>query len=109
MRSSTSIRRDFALELWVGLKIIWPVLSALLLFVAIVGLVIAHLEGWSAGDGLYFSFVTGLTIGYGDMVPKRALSRLLAIAIGSVGVVLTGLIVSVGVAAFQRARNKDDP
>ena len=49
------------------------------------------LEDWSLGDGVYFSFVTGLTIGYGDLVPRRALSRFLAILIGILGTLLTAL------------------
>ncbi|MBV8521001.1 MAG: two pore domain potassium channel family protein [Acetobacteraceae bacterium] len=31
------------------------------------------------GDGFYFTFVTGLTIGYGDLVPRHFLSRLLVL------------------------------
>ena len=45
-------------------------------------------EGWSLGDSVYFSFVTGLTIGYGDIVPRQALTRALAIAIGFCGILL---------------------
>jgi hypothetical protein len=41
---------------------------------------------------LYFTFITGLTIGYGDMVPRQALARALAIGIGVCGLFLTGVI-----------------
>jgi hypothetical protein len=34
------------------------------------GLLIGFVEGWS-GEAVYFSFVTGLTIGYGDIVPRQ--------------------------------------
>ena len=34
------------------------------------GLLIGFVEGWSVGDAVYFTFVTGLTIGYGDIVPR---------------------------------------
>jgi hypothetical protein len=27
-------------------------------------------EGWSLGDAVYFTFITGRTIGYGDLVPR---------------------------------------
>jgi hypothetical protein len=54
-------------------------------------------------DAIYFAFVSGLTIGYGDLVPKRAASRVLAIAIGLIGVLLVGLIVAMGVRALERA------
>jgi voltage-gated potassium channel len=29
---------------------------------------IGFIEGWSVSDAIYFTFVTGLTIGYGDIV-----------------------------------------
>ena len=32
-------------------------------------------EGWSVLDSLYFAVVTGLTIGYGDLVPQHAISK----------------------------------
>ena len=33
----------------------------------------------SVGDAVYFTFVTGLTIGYGDIVPRQALARVLVV------------------------------
>jgi Ion channel len=39
------------------------------------GLLIGFVEGWSVGGAVYFTFVTGLTIGYGDIVPRQALAR----------------------------------
>ncbi|WP_205746338.1 potassium channel family protein [Dyella amyloliquefaciens] len=74
----------------------------------LLGICVARIEGWPVGDGLYFSFVTGLTIGYGDLVPKHGLARFLAIAIGLTGIVMTGLIVAISVAALHHARNSDD-
>ena len=47
------------------------------------------LEGWSFGDAVYFTFVTGLTIAYGDLVPRQAFARALAIGIGVCGLFLT--------------------
>lgn len=103
MRTSIRLRRKFIRELFRGIGIIWPAVSVLLVVIALLGLFVAHLEGWSMGDGLYFSFVTGLTIGYGDLVPKHTLARFLAIMIGTNGILVTGLIVAIGVSALQRA------
>jgi hypothetical protein len=61
------------------------------------------LERWSIGDAAYFTFVTGLTIGYGDLVPVRLATRLVAIMIGFTGILLTGLIAALGVRALQEA------
>jgi hypothetical protein len=97
------LRRLFYRELWNGLKLVWPILSALLAVMVALGMVIAVREGWHFSDGLYFAFVSGLTIGYGDLVPKHPLSRTLAIIIGATGILLTGLVAAIAVRALERA------
>src|SRR5262245_55570763 len=47
------------------------VLSIILAMQIALGLLIGFVEGWSFGDAIYFTFVTGLTIGYGDIVPRQ--------------------------------------
>jgi uncharacterized membrane protein len=54
-------------------------------------------------DTLYFAFVTGLTIGYGDIVVKTPVGRLVAILIGLVGILFTGLMVAVLVYAVRES------
>jgi hypothetical protein len=56
------------------------------------------------GESIYFAFVSGLTIGYGDLAPKEPLSRILAIVIGFTGILLTGLVAAVAVRALERVR-----
>jgi hypothetical protein len=84
---------------------VWPVLFAILARQLALGFLITWLERWSLGHGLYFTFVTGLTIGYGDLVPRQPLSRFLAILVGFFGVVLTGLVAAIAVRALQTATN----
>jgi hypothetical protein len=91
----------FFAELWNGVKVVWPILSGLLGMMVALGVVISWLEGWTLFDGGYFAFVSGLTIGYGDLVPKQPLSRVLAIGIGLTGVLMVGLIVAIAVAALE--------
>jgi len=64
---------------------------------------IGFVEGWPVGDAIYFTFVTGLTIGYGDIVPRQALARTLAIGIGISGLFLTGLMTGIAVYALHKA------
>lgn len=97
------MRRQFMVGMRDGLGVVWPILSVLLGMMVILGMVISLLEGWRIGDGLYFAFVSGLTIGYGDLVPKAHLSRVLAIGIGFTGILLTGLVAAVGVNALTAA------
>ncbi len=61
------------------------------------GLLIGRIEGWRIHDAVYFTFVTGLTIGYGDLALRHIVSRFLAVVIGFAGIVLTGLVAAVSV------------
>ena len=97
------MRRLFFVELWSGIKLVWPILSGLIGMMALLGLAIGWREGWPLGDSIYFAFVSGLTIGYGDLVPTEPLSRVLAVCIGFTGILLTGLVAAVGVRALERA------
>ena len=82
---------------------VWPILSGLIVTQLVLGLLVGRLEGWPISDATYFTFVTGLTIGYGDLVPARLGARLIAIVIGFSGILLTGLIAAIGVRALQEA------
>jgi Ion channel len=53
------------------------------------------------GDAVYFTFITSLTIGYGDIVPRQALARALAVGIGVSGLFLTGVIAGIAVYAMR--------
>ena len=95
------MRRIFFAAFFRLLGVVWPILSGVVLAMVGLGLLIGFIEGWRVEDALYFTFVTGLTIGYGDLTPHRALSRLLAVAIGFAGIVLTGLVAAVCVQALR--------
>jgi len=98
-----SVRRRFLAVLARGLYITWPVLSGILMIELALGLLIGFVEGWSVGEAVYFSFVTGLTIGYGDIVPRQTLTRALAIVIGFGGILLAGLVAGIAVSAMRAA------
>jgi hypothetical protein len=101
------LRRRFVKGLWGGLAVVWPVISFLLLLMVGLGMAVALVEGWPLTEGIYFAFVSGLTIGYGDLVPKAPVARALAIAIGLTGILLAGLVAAVGVNALQAAVRGD--
>ena len=104
---SRTLRRNFAAGLLAGLRVVWPILSALLALIVGLGLVVGVLEGWSMHESIYFAFVSGLTIGYGDLAPKSLLTRALAILIGVCGVLLTALVAAIAVRALT-AMGVDD-
>ena len=101
---SRTLRREFVLGLLLGLRVVWPILSILLLLIVAFGLVIGWIEGWRVSESLYFSFVSALTIGYGDLAPKTVMTRLLSVIIGLCGVLFTALIAAVTVKAFSATK-----
>jgi hypothetical protein len=105
---STQLRRRFLAAVWRELLIIWPILSALVVIQLMLGMLIGLLEGWPIGASAYFTFVTGLTIGYGDFVPSRPLTRVATVLIGFIGILMTGLIAALGVRALQVATEDQD-
>jgi Ion channel len=105
---SQTVQRRFFVALGRAFRVTLPVLSIILAIQIVLGLLVGFVEGWSVGDAVYFTFITGLTIGYGDIVPRQALARALAIGIGISGLFLTGLIAGVAVYAMRRALGEHD-
>jgi hypothetical protein len=58
-------------------------------------------------DAVYFTFITGFTIGYGDLLPTQALTRALAIGIGFFGLFVTALIAAIAVHAMRSTLTDD--
>jgi len=95
------MRRAFVDGLFAGLQVVWPILSGLLVTIVALGLAIGLIEGWSVQESIYFAFITGLTIGYGDFAPQVFTTRALAIVIGFCGVLLTALVAAIAVKALS--------
>jgi hypothetical protein len=66
------------------------------------------IEGWSVHESIYFAFVSGLTIGYGDLAPKSLLTRVLSIVIGVCGVLVTALVAAIAVRALTAATDRNE-
>jgi voltage-gated potassium channel Kch len=82
------------------LQAVFLALFALILGIAVV---IRHLEKMPFGESLYFSFITGLTIGYGDIVVKTPFARLLAVLLGLIGIIFTGIMVAAALRAAEKS------
>ena len=95
------LRLRFVRGLYNGVRVVWPILSGLLGIIVALGLVVGVLEGWSVLESIYFAFVSGLTIGYGDLVPTMPFTRSLTIVIGCCGALLTALMAAVAVKAMN--------
>ena len=97
------MRRLFFAALLQQVRVLWPIFSGVLVIMIGSGFVIGRIEGWRIGETLYFTFVTGLTIGYGDLAPKHTVARMLILPIGLSGIVLTGLVAAASVQALDAA------
>ena len=78
-------------------RVIWHIKAVVLALIALVvagAAVITIVEEMPFGDTLYFAFVTGLTIGYGDIVVESHFGRLIALLIGLIGILFSGLMVA---------------
>ena len=96
-------RSDFALFLkhFLGnLFIVRHVVLGLLLQIIIGGFAIAYFEELHVGESMYFAFITGLTVGYGDIEPVTAWGRVVSVVIGFVGMLFTGMTVAVATRAL---------
>ena len=60
----------------------------------------------SPGQTLYFCLVTALTIGYGDVVPTTTLGQTVAVLLGLLGVLMTGVIAASAVYGIQVAAHR---
>ena len=107
-RYSKALRHEFFAALGIGLKIVWPVLSGLIGTVIALGVIIGLLEDWPLFDSIYFAFITALTVGYGDFVPKMMSTRLLTMLIGICGLLLTATVAAVAVKALTAALEKEN-
>jgi hypothetical protein len=103
MNESIRVRRRFYKALYSSLRIVWPVLSLLISAIIGLGLVISYVEAWKPLEGVYFAFVTGLTVGYGDFVPKHPISRVIAVSISFTGILFTAIFAAVSVRALEEA------
>ena len=65
------------------------------------GFGVVYLDDKSIGDALYLALITAMTVGYGDQAPESGLSKLIAIGIGFIGVVLTGVVVAALLKALE--------
>jgi voltage-gated potassium channel len=79
------------------------IVYGLVIWLVVNAAAIAYFEKMPFADALYFTLVTGLTIGYGDIVPATIGGRLIAILTGLLGILITGLVVAIAVYALKEA------
>jgi voltage-gated potassium channel len=83
----TGLAITFVKHFAIGLGLAFPLSLCLGGIITLLGQAVRKQEGWSRFEGLYWSFITATTVGYGDIRPVKRQSRLLAILIAFLGLV----------------------
>jgi voltage-gated potassium channel Kch len=99
MRFSLVFSRAFAILLWHAL----PLLGVLALLISLGGYLIARIDGLPVSTGIYFAWVTSMTVGYGDFTPATTVSRTIAIVVAFLGIPFNGMVVALAIVAARLA------
>ena len=76
------------------------VLVGLLVLLSLGGVTFSYLEDIPLGRAIYFAFITGLSIGYGDITPKTGMGCVVSIGIGMIGMIFIGMTVAIATRAL---------
>jgi len=77
-------------------------------FIITMGFVLSFVENIGIWDALYFAFVSALTVGYGDIVPRTAVGRFICVILLPItGMLLTGIMVAAAINAIDRGVKKE--
>ena len=76
------------------------VLAGLIVLLVVSAFAISRVGGLPLDDAIYFTGITGLSIGYGDITPKTGWGRAVSVGIGLVGMIFTGMTVAVATRAL---------
>jgi voltage-gated potassium channel len=87
------------------------VLLSLLVVVSLGGVAISIVEPEIAniGDGIWWSVVTATTVGYGDISPKTAIGRMVAVLLMAVGITAFGLLTATMATYFLNRPKSANP
>jgi hypothetical protein len=63
------------------------VLFGLILLIVLGGVAISRIEDIDLGKAIYFAFITGLSVGYGDIHPYTVWGRVVSVTIALIGMI----------------------
>jgi len=86
-----------------SIYLVGPIIIFFLFTIFILGQVVRHIESWTVFDGAYWSFITALTVGYGDIRPLRKMSKALSVVIALIGMMFTGVVIAVTLSSTSLA------
>ena len=92
---------DFVRHVVTAALLVREVLGCLIVLIILHGVLFSLVEGKDIGSSIYFAFITGFTIGYGDIAPVTTLGRIVAVSTGFWGTVFVGLVVAINTRALR--------
>lgn len=80
----------------------------LLIIILIGAVVISKSEGMDIGNSIYFAFITGLTVGYGDIIPMTFIGKIISILIALTGMLFLGLLIAISARALNNSMKNEN-
>lgn len=95
-------------ECWIFLRffahylhVVRAIIGFLIVLILLASTLIWWVEPISFGHALYFSCITALSVGYGDIVPVTMLGKILSVITGFIGLVTIGLVVAIATLSLR--------
>ena len=63
--------------------------------------IFAWAENQTLGNAIYFTLITGMTVGYGDITPVTPIGKAASVAIAIVGVITAGIYIAIATRAVS--------
>ena len=91
----------FLRNIWVIAHFLRGILLCMCVVLILLAVILTNVERMSFGEAIYFTLITGLTVGYGDVTPMTASGKAISVFTAFVGVIATGIYVAVATKAVS--------
>ncbi|QDU32179.1 Ion channel [Poriferisphaera corsica] len=91
----------FLSNLYMVFSHLYWLLILFMLCILMCGVLLSIFDQKSLGKSIYLAFITALTIGYGDVTPHTHRAKVVSIAVGLIGLVVTGVVVAAAIKAAE--------